>query len=133
MGKEFYIHKTNLGYKMKPIIYSVGTDDGINLRIWQPEDEEVFVMFISIGIGRKGKKGSDDFSIRIATPKGLMNLESDDGIIATRSLLIMERYNFQSLWRWLEKTVASCEGSTWPECVEKLRYYFDWEYHDYQV
>jgi hypothetical protein len=44
----------------------------------------------------------------------------------------MRRYNFDDLWRWLEKIVAACEGNSWTVCVEILRRYFSWEYDNHQ-
>jgi hypothetical protein len=40
----------------------------------------------------------------------------------------MRRYEFAPFWQWLEKTVESCEDKEWPDCVNKLRRFFDWEY-----
>ncbi len=58
----------------------------------------------------------------------MQRLEARDGILAAEPLLIMERYEFDNFWRWLERTVKSCEAETWPACVEKLRRHFGWEF-----
>ncbi len=113
---------------MKLIIKSVFTWEHPNLRTWEPLDPENIAETISIDIGSDKTKGADTFSIRIATPKGLSNLESRDGIIAVRPLIVIDRYDYNYLWSWLVKTVKSCEADTWLSSVEKLRLYFDWEY-----
>jgi hypothetical protein len=119
---------------MKLVIHTPYLGNGESLHAWQPEDEEAFAEFISLGIGTKGKKGSDDFFIMIATPRGLQQLiSSGTKTFIGRPLLVMERYNFKEIWKWLEQTILSCEGETWLECVERLRYYFDWEFDGYKV
>lgn len=40
----------------------------------------------------------------------------------------MRRFDYDELWRWLEKTVASCQADTWSESVDRLRRYFDYEF-----
>jgi len=102
-----------------------------NLRNWSPEDPETIAEWISADIGHRTRQGNDTFSIKVATPAGLKLLEANEGIIAMRPLLVIDRYDFGSLWRWFEATVARCDGPDWSACVEKLRLYFNWEYDDY--
>lgn len=97
-------------------------------------------MFVAIDLGPKthGKgalgqvKKSDTFTLMVATPAGLATLEPKDGILlANRKLVVMGRYDFDDLWRWLEKTIASCEAATWSECVDNLRRHFHWEFESF--
>jgi hypothetical protein len=118
---------------MKLVIHSIYAGDGENLRMWLPKDERVVCEFISVSIGEKGKKTRDGFSIRIATPDGLRQLPSKNGILASRPLLVMERYSFEHLWGWLIDVVSTCEGETWIKCGENLKRYFDWEFDGYQA
>jgi hypothetical protein len=118
---------------MKPIIKAVGVWGHPNIRTWQPDDPAVFAEVVSLDIGPKSSKAADSFSIRVATPAGLANLDSKDGIIAVRPLLVMDRYDYDNLWRWLDEKVSECDAETWPGCVEKLRLYFGWEYDNYTL
>jgi hypothetical protein len=117
---------------MKLVIHSVACWGHPNIRTWEPEDPEDVAEEMTLDIGPKGKQGADSFVIRVATPKGLSRLPAKDGIIATRPLLVMERYDYTGLWAWLEKTVASCERETWPACADALRVFFRWEYEGMQ-
>jgi hypothetical protein len=117
---------------MKLVIRSVWVWGHPNIRTWQPDDPETIAELVFLEIGDKAKSSSDTFTLRVATPAGLATLESQEGIIATRPLLVMKRYDFDDLWRWLERTVAKCEKNTWSECVENLRLYFGWEYENYK-
>jgi hypothetical protein len=116
---------------MRLAIHSISVDSTPYGQKWAPTDPDSVVVGVLLEVGPKGKKGSDAFTIAVATPAGLAALEDDDGVILHRRLLVMRRYEFSRLRSWLEKTVASCEGDTWESCVEKLRRHFDWEYNGY--
>jgi len=102
-----------------------------NLRIWQPEDPECFAEVISAEIGHRSQQGGDMFSLRVATPSALAAMEAKNGIIATRPLLVVDRYDFDVLWQWFDDLLAREDGRNWRECVERLRRYLDWEYDNY--
>jgi hypothetical protein len=114
------------------VIRSVSVWGHPNIRTWEPDDPDRIAEIVSLDIGERSKNAADSFWIRVATPAGLSTLEARDGILATRPLLIMRRYDFADLWRWLERTVAECKGETWTASVERLRRYFGWEYDDYK-
>jgi hypothetical protein len=118
---------------MKLVIHNVWTWDCANIRVWSPPDPDVIATTINLDIGAKGRAGTDTFQLRIASPKGLADMQARDGIVAIRPLLVIERYDFDSLWRWLQSTVAHCEAETWLACVDQLRRWFDWEYDGMQA
>lgn len=113
---------------MRLIIRGVESGAHPNLRTYVPENPVIFDAFVQVHIGQKPGKGADAFTIRIATPAALAAQDSKHGIIAQPPLLVMSRYDFNDLWQWLERTVESCRADTWPESVEKLRRYFQWEF-----
>ncbi|WP_366934945.1 Imm8 family immunity protein [Pyxidicoccus fallax] len=122
---------------LKPAIHHVTDGTHHPFRTWVPDnpDEVVTHVAVSIGVKTQGKgakgrlKSSDEFTIMVATPAGLATLEDTDGVIlANRKLVVLRRYDYDLLWRWLEATVASCEAPTWEECVRKLREHFHWEF-----
>lgn len=117
---------------MKLAIHSAHAGNGQNLRTWLPDNENIFSEFVHVAIGERGRKGADGFSIRIATPAGLLQLSPKNGVLACRPLLVVDRYSFENIWTWLSRTVMSCEDDTWIQCVEKLRCHFDWEFDDWK-
>ncbi len=102
-----------------------------NLRTWQPEYPDNFTEVILVDIGHRSRAGNDTFSIRVATPAGLASLESRDGIIAMRPLLVMDQFNYDYLWSWFESITTRCDGGDWMVCVERLQRFLDWEYDGY--
>lgn len=114
------------------VIRSVSVWGHPNIRTWQPDDPEKIAETVTVEIGERSKDSADQFTIRVATPAGLAMLEARDGIVAMRPVLVMARYDFQDLWRWLETTVVHCERDSWTHSVEMLQRYFQWEYEDYK-
>lgn len=114
--------------KTSLVVHSLSTWEHPNLRLWSPPDPSVVAETVTAQIGHRKSKGSDLFTVRVATPKGLASLTARDGILATRPLLVMERFDYDDLFRWFEATLATCDGDEWKVCVEKLRRHLDWEY-----
>ena len=119
---------SNSGEMMRIVIKGIEGSSHGKLRGYMPDDPAVFHEFVAVKIGEKPGKGADDFFIRVATPAGLAALEDQQGVIASRPLLVMREYNFEDLMTWLDSTVSSCQGDSWSASVEKLRRFFDWEY-----
>jgi len=128
-GWEFdYLHSDcNNTHKFKPIIYSIYTNDHVSLRKWAPENDDIVAKSINFDVGGKGKTERSTFSILVATPRGLQTLTPKSGILASHPLVVMDRYNFNFLFQWLEETVSSCEADSWFQCVDRLKVYFNWE------
>jgi hypothetical protein len=113
---------------MKPVIHSVSCRSHPNFRTWEPNDPGDIVEELTLKIGPKGKNEANSFTILVATPTGLGRLPAVDGIVAMRPLLVMDRYDFELLWAWLQQTVEECQADTWLSCVRELRVYFAWEH-----
>ncbi|AVS77653.1 hypothetical protein C8234_05890 [Paracidovorax avenae] len=117
---------------MRLEIKNVSVGDETPLDKWFPENRKIIFKIICVDIGEIKKKNSDRFFIKIATPDGLKQVESVGNIVTSRPLLIVKEYDFTSILEWIGRVINSCEGETWRECVEKLRFYFDWEFDGYK-
>lgn len=95
-----------------------------NLCNWQPEYPGNFAEVISADIGHRRRVGNDTFSIRVATPAGLAGMESREGIIAMRPLLVMDKFDYDYLWSCsnrLSLVVMQRIGrSAWRNCSVSL-------------
>ncbi|MBH0776403.1 Imm8 family immunity protein [Nocardia bovistercoris] len=112
---------------MRLVLHGVESGKYPNLRTHIPDDPEVFDDFVQVLIGRKPGKGGDGFTLRVATPAGLA-ASGEPELIAQSPLLVIRRFDYDTLWSWLERTVAACEAPTWDESVERLRRHFRWEF-----
>lgn len=114
---------------MKPVLENIGCYDAPNLEGYRPADRSDVEMHIFLDTGRRGLKGTIQFTVFLATPKGLARLEErEQNILKFGRMLIIKEYDFDAIRRWLENRVARCEASDWIEVVERLRRHFDWEY-----
>jgi hypothetical protein len=75
-----------------------------------------------VTIGEKSRSESSSFTFRVATPKGLVGQRA---IMLPRSLLLLEQYDFDVMFGWLQRTVKACEAETWRASVENLERFFD--------
>ena len=118
---------------IRPLLRNIGTYDHPNLRAFQPEDPTDVALHLSIEVGRKGTRGTDEFTVLVATPRGLAALPpSPLGILRAGKVVVIERYDFDRLWAWVETTVDSCCADTWSQCGERLHAYFNWEFAEAQ-
>ncbi len=116
---------------MRPVLANLGSYDHPNLRSFTPEDPAEVAFHMFLDVGRKGQKGTTQFTLFVGTPKGLLALRNEDSnIIKFGKVLIVERYDFDQLQHWAEAKIRACEGSTWEEILDKIRRQFDWE-HEY--
>ena len=116
--------------KIKLVVHDVDAF-GQNLRLWQPEDPKRVRQHVTVHIGQKGKEGRDLFSFWLCTPQGFGEREPPT-VLASRATLVISRYDYDLVWNWILKTVASCERESWTSSAERLCRYFDWEYDGYQ-
>ena len=109
-------------------------DEETNIRVWNPENPDCFDAYLVLCLGEKGKKGSDDFCCRIATPKGLakgIKDQPDGSIIHGRQILVVSEFSYDDIWEHVQNIVKECQGDTWIQSCMNLRKYFEWEYDDY--
>ena len=116
---------------MNLIIHSLGTWEHPNLRTFDPEDPTHFAISLDLNIGIKSQKGSEYFSIKIATPSALEKMKATKGVIAEGPILIVEKFDYDQIWEWMVSKVTSCSGDNWEQCVQNLQRHFEWEYEDY--
>lgn len=84
-------------------------------------------------IGQKGQKGSDWFTLRATTPRGLARAELVDGILAHGRMVVLRRYDDSVLEDWVSHTVKRCDAGTWSASVDNLGRYFHWEFENYSA
>ncbi len=114
---------------MKPILANIGCYESPNLRAWHPDDPEDIAVHLFVNIGRRGYRGTTEFTIFLATPKGLTHLDPiAPNIIKSEKMIVMKNYDFDSLWQWCERRIEECEAKTWNEALDKLKNLFNWEY-----
>ena len=104
-----------------------------DLESFVPDDPECFGVHTIATFGSDDGPGADIFYITVCTPLWLEDLvRSQGGILAGRNLLIVVRYDYQRVERFLRDYASKCEGDSWREVAEKLGRLGEWEFEDYQ-
>ncbi|MDO9356078.1 MAG: immunity 8 family protein [Solirubrobacteraceae bacterium] len=90
-----------------------------------------FSIVVELVVGPEGEPGEETFAVTVCTPDQLRHQASKDGITDGRHHLIVDRYDYASLDRYLRRRVHACEGSTWDDVTAQLARLGRWEFEDY--
>ena len=117
---------------MKAVLKNLETTLDLDLESFVPSTPDCFGIGVIAFFGVEGEIGEDMFSFTLCTPAWLEDLaRRDTGILMGRHFLIVLKYDFRRIKRFLEDYAAKCEGDTWPEIAEKLGRLGHWEFEDY--
>jgi hypothetical protein len=107
---------------------SLDVDD---LAAWAPESDN-WVLALRLLAGPDDGPGEESFDLTVCSPAWLAERTRRDGILDGRHHLIVERYDWPTLRRYVERYVDQCEGATWRDVAEKLGRLGFWEFEDYR-
>ncbi|WGE92206.1 Imm8 family immunity protein [Actinobacillus genomosp. 1] len=83
---------------------------------------------ISLTIGEKGKEGGDYFAVEVFNTQ---LVKSAQIVLASKSFIVCDDIDdIDDIEREIKYKVNSISGEDWEEVLNKLRYYFDWEYEN---
>lgn len=103
-----------------------------DLAAYEPMDGERFAFLLQIIAGPSGEEGEESFDVTVCTPSWLQeNLRPTD-ILIGRHHLIVRRYDYQGLTRFLVEYCQKCRGNSWAEVAEQLGRIGKWEFEDYR-
>ena len=114
---------------------------------WVPEKPSDVYFWVGMAIGEVGVEGTFWFDVIVATPEGVnMHHQGEvlDDFVRTqkrgyplktgqKALVVVDHYDWDSVYSVLREMVASCERETWEESLDCLREAFFWEYEDIKV
>lgn len=102
-----------------------------SLWTWSPDRRSDVYVHVELEIGNRGREGADLFQVVVATPEGLRaRAAGQEGVIEDRAIIVVSDFSWPDLERRLTQIVASCNGFSWSDAVQKLQRYFRWEYED---
>ncbi|NUF48470.1 Imm8 family immunity protein [Gilliamella sp. ESL0250] len=95
---------------------------------WKPEDNAVFYL-LEMNIGITGKDETDIYSIIIATPEGIMNL-NNNRIQQPKlyKMLLLYQYDWNKVRRTIDQQLALINPTDEIQALDKLASSFYWEY-----
>jgi GNAT superfamily N-acetyltransferase len=115
---------------MRASLKSLHSPDVENLQTFQPVHD--FGILVQMFAGPYGGAGEESFDFILCTPGWLLKEVQKKRIVVGYLHVIVDRYDYQELSRFLEKKCLTFEGDTWKEVATKLSVIGAWEFDDYR-
>jgi hypothetical protein len=95
---------------------------------WKPNDDSVFYL-LEMNIGITGENESDIYSIIIATPEGIINLNKERiKLPKLYKILLLNQYDWDEVRSVIDEKLAHIKPSDGQQAYDKLASIFYWEY-----
>jgi len=117
---------------MQAVLKSLCSSDIADVESYQPEKEDSFGFVIRAMVGPMGEPGEESFNITICTPKWLAEQYGATDIVLGLHKVIVFRYDYSELRRFIEKYLMRCSGDTWGEIAQKVSLLGHWEFENYR-
>jgi len=118
------MHKKNLEVKR------YWSPDIENIWAWTPEENEVFYL-LQMDIGLAEEAASDNYSIVIATPEGILANFSKKTSDEIYKIIIQKEYSWKMVMSHIRHLISTIDTWNKYEISDSLRDYFHWEYGRY--
>ncbi len=112
---------------MRARLKSLRSDDVPDLAGWVPPQPEAFAVSLVLEVGVLGQRGRERFELLAVTPRWLLERHGAEGAVLGRGLLLVFRWDYARIRRFLAGRVEGCSGRTWPEVARKVALIAEWE------
>ncbi len=118
---------------MRARLKSLSSDDVPDLARWEPPQPDAFAIPLVLEVGVLGQRGRERFELLAVTPRWLLERHGAAGAVLGRGLLLVFRWDYPRIRRFLAALVENCSGRTWPEVARKVSRIAEWEGDDENV
>ena len=112
---------------MRARLKSLRSDEIPDLASFLPPAPDAFAVPLVLEVGVLGERGRERFELVALTPRWLLERHGEHGAVLGRGLLIVFRWDYARIRRFLAKQVERCSGRTWPEVALKVSRIAEWE------
>ncbi len=98
---------------------------------YRPERPDCFSFSLMLFVGPQGEKGEEAFEIVVLTPTWLLNHHRTDDLVSGRHRLIVFRYDWPRIERYIRDRVSECGGQDWSDAAQRVGRFARWEFEDY--
>ena len=116
---------------MKPALKSIYSPDVQDAERFVPPDPERFGILFSFTAGPQGERGEDIFQVMVCTGAWLQGQAEQDGIMSLRHYILVPRYDYAAVLRFLESALSSIEAESWEDIASRISRLAHWEFEDY--
>jgi hypothetical protein len=117
---------------MEAALKALHSPDIANVESYQPEREDHFGFVLRAVVGPMAQPGEESFDITVCTPKWLTEQYGTSEIVLGLHKIIVFRYDYSALRRFIEKYLTRCSGNTWAEIAPKVSLLGQWEFENYR-
>jgi hypothetical protein len=117
---------------MKAELKRLHSPDVADLRTFVPSDPQRFGLFVQAMVGPASDNASESFDLMVSTPDWLREKTETGGPMLGVHHVIVARYDYDELLRFIRAFCEGCEGSTWQEIATKVGRLGRWEFDEYR-
>lgn len=112
---------------MRARLKSLRSDDIPELASWEPPGADDFAVPLVLEVGVLGERGRERFELLAVTPRWLLGRHGEEGAVLGRGLLVVFRWDYARIRRFLARSVEACSGRTWPDVARQVSRIAEWE------
>jgi hypothetical protein len=116
----YTLARKSKGPNMQAALKALHSPDIANVESYQPEREDHFGFVLRAVVGPMAQPGEESFDITV-TPKWLAEQYGTSEIVLGLHKVIVFRYDYSALRRFIEKYLMRRSGNTWAEIAQKVR------------
>jgi hypothetical protein len=117
---------------MQAVLKGLHSTDIADVETYQPEREDTFGLVLRAMVGPTGEPGEESLDITICTPKWLIEKYGDSDVLLGLHKLIVFKYDYPAVRKFIEKYLMRCSGDTWAEVAQKVSLLGQWEFEGYR-
>ena len=118
---------------MRATVRYIHSPDVRDLAGYQPEDPELFAVLLQVMAGPSVGQGVESFEVVVCSPLWLQSHLSDGEIRWLRHHLVVRRFDWAALDRFIRDQFESVEAETWSAVAQLLGRFGKWEFEDYSA
>jgi hypothetical protein len=127
-----YSRQKSKEQNMEAALKGLSSSDVPDIEKYRPVQEDNFAFVLRALIGPVGEQGEESFDITVCTPKWLQeHYETSETVLGLHKLIVF-RYDYLGLRRFIEKYLRRCSGNSWPEIAHKVGLLGQWEFENYR-
>jgi hypothetical protein len=116
---------------MRALVRRFHSPEIFDLEAYRPADPSSFGFLLQVLAGTSGEDGEDSFNVIVCTPRWLEERYRSTDVVLLRHHLLVSRYDWSAIARFITGYVRSCEGETWQEVATKIGRLGHWEFEDH--
>jgi len=117
---------------MEAALKGLFSSDIPDIEKYRPAQEDNFGFVLRALVGPMGQPGEESFDITVCTPKWLEEQYRGSETVLGLHKLIVFRYDYSELRRFIEKYLRRCSGDSWPEMARRVALLGQWEFENYR-